>query len=179
MKPLDEAINAALAKAGIDAVYSVSSVLCVVTDDTGKQTLLTVDLADAPVTPAPPTPPAPPVTPPSKPSPTAPTPPATPAFNADSIGPPFVEPDGLSVLYHMPTGVNVQPLLDTTTIPGTFGGSPQTVLKIAWNFGDGTNGFGASGRHDYAKGGTYTLTGSISYKSGTLTPFGPLTVTVS
>lgn len=93
------------------------------------------------------------------------------------IGPSVIA-DGQSILYHYPMDVALAATIDTIEIPGTFGGSPETVSKIAWNFGDGTNGFGADGRHPYDKPGTYTITGSVNYKDGSIVPFGPLTVTV-
>lgn len=91
---------------------------------------------------------------------------------------PSVLADGQSILYHYPMDATLAAAVDTTVVPGTFGGSPTTVPQIAWNFGDGTNGFGADGRHPYAKPGTYTITGSVSYKDGSIVPFGPLTAVV-
>lgn len=105
------------------------------------------------------------------------SPPPPPAIDA-STDVPTVIADGQSILYHYPLDVTHADEIDHVEIPGEFGSSPTVVQKIAWNFGDGTNGWGADGRHPYDKPGTYTITGSVSMKDGTITPFGPLTVTV-
>jgi hypothetical protein len=121
-------------------------------------------------------------TPPSDPPPadnpppvSPPPPPATSSAPADV---PSVLADGQSILYHYPMDETLAAAVDTVEIPGTFGGSPEVVQKIAWNFGDGSNGFGADGRHPYDKPGTYTITGSVNYRDGRIVPFGPLTVQV-
>lgn len=168
MKPIDQALNDALAAAGIAGTVDVSEVTCVLVNDDGTQVLLHVDLSDTPVSPPPP--PPPPVSPPPPPPP----PPTTSAL-ADV---PSVTADGQSILYHYPMDTTLADAVAYTTIPGTFGGSPTTVPNIAWNFGDGTNGFGADGRHPYAAAGTYTITGSVSYKDGHIVPFGPLKAVV-
>lgn len=133
---------------------------------------LTLTVSVAPSAPVPP-----PVSPPpvSTPPPVSPPPPPPPA--ASTLGPSVVV-DGQSILYHYPMDAALADAVAYTTIPGTFGGSPTTVPNIAWNFGDGTNGFGADGRHPYAAAGTYTITGSVSYKDGHIVPFGPLTAVV-
>ena len=124
--------------------------------------------------------PAPPpsgsVTPPPADNPPPVSPPPPPTSSADV---PSVIADGLSILYHYPMDETLAATVDHIEIPGTFGGSPETVAKIAWNFGDGTNGWGADGRHPYDKPGTYTITGSVNYRDGWIVPFGPLTVTVA
>lgn len=139
-------------------------------DDFASQTAklaVTVAAADSvPVTDPPPV---------DKPPPVSPPPPPTAATSADV---PSVLADGQSILYHYPMDVALAAAVDHIEIPGEFGGSPTMVAKIAWNFGDSTNGWGADGRHPYAKPGTYTITGSVSMKDGTITPFGPLTVQV-
>lgn len=117
-------------------------------------------------------------TPPIDPTPTSPPPPPPPPSGA-STDIPSVDADGLSILYHYPMDVTLAAAVDHIELPGTFGGAPETVAKIAWNFGDGTNGFGADGRHPYDKPGTYTVTGSVNYKDGRIVPFGPLSVTVA
>lgn len=116
----------------------------------------------------------PPVSPP--PPPVSPPPPTTSSTSKDV---PSVVADGQSILYHYPMDATLAAAVDTVEVPGTFGSSPTVVAKIAWNFGDGTNGFGADGRHPYDKPGTYTITGSVNYKDGRIVPFGPLTATVA
>lgn len=136
---------------------------------------VTVLAADTEVPPAnnpPPTDPPPA----SDPTPTSPPPP--PATNT-ATDVPSVVVDGQSILYHYPMDETLAAAVDHIEVPGTFGGSPETVAKIAWNFGDGTNGFGADGRHPYDKPGTYTITGSVNYTDGHIVPFGPLTATVA
>jgi hypothetical protein len=120
---------------------------------------------------------APPSDPPpaDNPPPVSPPPPATSSVPTDV---PSVIADGLSILYHYPMDATLAAAVDTVEIPGAFGGSPEVVQKIAWNFGDGSNGFGADGRHPYDKPGAYTITGSVNYRDGRIVPFGPLTVQV-
>lgn len=113
-----------------------------------------------------------------KPPPVSPPPPPPPPTAATSSEVPNVVADGQSILYHYPTDIAFNDAVDWIDIPGEFGGSPARVQKVAWNFGDGTNGYGADGRHPYDTPGTYTITGSVSMKDGTITPFGPLTVQV-
>lgn len=122
--------------------------------------------------PAPTSPPPPPTSPP--PPPTSPPPPPT-TTTGDV---PSVQADGMSILYHYPMTTELAAAVDRVDISSGFGGSDETVFKIAWNFDDGSNGFGADGRHPYDKAGTYNITGSINYKDGHTVPFGPLTVKV-
>lgn len=143
---------------------------------TGKYTVAGVDYVDTvnvtvPKAAAPSAPP-----PATNPPPVSPPPPSQTSSTSKDI--PAVVADGQSILYHYPTDIAFNDAVDWTDIPGEFGGPATRVQKIAWNFGDGTNGWGANGRHPYDKPGTYTITGSVSMKDGTITPFGPLTVTV-
>lgn len=73
---------------------------------------------------------------------------------------PSIVPDGLSILYHMDTN--------------------QFVESVAWNFGDGSNGSDADGRHSYSAAGNYTITGSVSYGGSVdrIDAFGPISIQV-
>ena len=56
-----------------------------------------------------------------------------------------------------------QPVTLTGSVSGvTIGATAQ----FAWNFGDGTSGFGQSVSHTYATGGTYTVTLTVTTTSG-------------
>lgn len=67
--------------------------------------------------------------------------------------------DGRSILYNLDANVFTE--------------------SFAWNFGDGSNGSGFAGRHPYEQPGTYTITGSVSYKDTLrIDPFGPITVVI-
>lgn len=149
-----------------DGTYTITEKYTVAGVDYVDTVTVTVPKAAAPSAPPPATNP-PPVSPPP--------PPQTSSTSTDI---PAVVADGQSILYHYPMDATLAAEVDTVEVPGTFGSSPTVVQKIAWNFGDGQNGFGANGRHPYDKPGTYTITGSVSMKDGTITPFGPLTVTV-
>lgn len=141
-------------------------------DNSGTTAKLAVTVLPAVAGDPPPSDPPPATDPP----PTSPPPPPAPNVATDV---PSVIADGQSILYHYPMDTTLAAEVDHVEVPGTFGGAPETVAKIAWNFGDGTNGFGADGRHVYDKPGTYTITGSVNYQDGRIVPFGPLTATVA
>lgn len=143
------------------------------TDFNGKTGSIAITVLEADSIPI--SPPPPPVEEP--PPPVSPPPPPPPATDTATDAP-SVLADGQSILYHYPMDVTLAEQVDYVQIPGTFGESPQLVFNIKWDFGDGTNGFGADGRHPYDKPGTYQVSGVVNYKDGHTLPFGPISVTV-
>ncbi|CAN5163954.1 hypothetical protein BH09ACT10_BH09ACT10_11120 [soil metagenome] len=69
----------------------------------------------------------------------------------------------------------------TASFNGTASSDPGgSISSYSWNFGDGTQGTGASVQHTYAAAGTYTVTLQVTDNQGaTGTRSAPVTVTVT